>query len=839
MFERFNGNVVPFADESTSTNRTVFGSETQSDDIDDNLNADFKKGWEIVGLNDNPTREDFNAMGYTLGYLTSYLYQNGVAEYNLLQEYKTNSIAIGTDGNIYQSLVDNNIGNSLTDTTKWVCIASKNSIVNSIAELKTISNIESINVLGYYEKGDGGGGTFYWDETSTETDNGGTIIQATGITTGRWKRVFSGAVNVKWFDVKQEVNTTNLTNNATIFKYMLENFENIEIIDFDFSIGNFVSTAIKTKVLKLANSKLTLDGGNIDLTLSGNLVIDLLDGGIINGGLRYAILSVDAAVGTTVIPVEVGHTFRVGDRVTNGNSGDESFPDADRGNPAYKPNYITAISTNTITIQNEVGDYTGTPLFKNWYITNALFDKGGIILRGVGKVNILGGRIEDSSGGYWVTTRDNIEVETFSTEFYGQGLDGFYMGESSSIIHNDTYIHKSYGTAKQLVAFYSSKDFVINGGKVNRGNYDVDFYMVGSNCGKVIANNCTFDGKNTLLIAPEQISSFTGLPITSVYNYIGDALHSYTIVNGGAISSYKGFEANDCKFINYQRSISGTTFTFAPTALQTILDIKFNNCELCCSPFYTTNNANIVVNNILLNDLEIDSLEYYPTGYGTESTRAKIKYSGKTIIDNKNRTDNHVIVGDFDSLTVKGGGTFRLGSNENRVIEQLTIIDTYCSGTLAKARKQEPIINLIGSGSVQTSAFSNSTDYIKDLILPVNNTVWYDIAPIPVGETSTVLFKIDFIPFKLYGSTRTFAGSAIAWIPIDGTEHYITMPTFGYSSLTYPVAKWNTSVLGASWLVGDTSIKLRVVSGQIQVGILGFAYEVAIKTKTTALNKKY
>ena len=60
MIARFNGNVVPFADDSTSTNRTVFGGVTQSDAIDDNLNADFKKGWEIVGLNDNPTREDFN-----------------------------------------------------------------------------------------------------------------------------------------------------------------------------------------------------------------------------------------------------------------------------------------------------------------------------------------------------------------------------------------------------------------------------------------------------------------------------------------------------------------------------------------------------------------------------------------------------------------------------------------------------------------------------------------------------------------------------------------------------------------------------------------------------------
>lgn len=151
MFERFNGNVVPFADESTSTNRTVFGSETQSDDIDDNLNADFKKGWEIVGLNDNPTREDFNAMGYTLGYLISYLYQNGVAEYNLLQKYKTNSIAIGADGNIYISVsgdeITPNQGNSLSDANYWKVLFGYKlperdnlSILDSSLELSSTKN---------------------------------------------------------------------------------------------------------------------------------------------------------------------------------------------------------------------------------------------------------------------------------------------------------------------------------------------------------------------------------------------------------------------------------------------------------------------------------------------------------------------------------------------------------------------------------------------------------------------------------------------------------------------------------------------------------------------------
>jgi len=124
MIARFNGNVVPFADDATSTNRTVFGGTTQSDLIDDNLNTNFKKGWEIVGLNDNPTREDFNAMGYTLGALISYLYEMGISEWNASQNYRANSRVIGSDGIIYKAktgtdLSPNVNNNPTTDTMNW------------------------------------------------------------------------------------------------------------------------------------------------------------------------------------------------------------------------------------------------------------------------------------------------------------------------------------------------------------------------------------------------------------------------------------------------------------------------------------------------------------------------------------------------------------------------------------------------------------------------------------------------------------------------------------------------------------------------------------------------
>lgn len=89
---------------------------------------------------------------------------------------------------------------------------------NIVSELKTqIGNANTrVNVLGYTTSGDGGGGEFYWDSTSTEPDNGGTIFQVTGVTTGRWKRVFSGGtLNVLWFGVKCDYTSSSTTNNVS------------------------------------------------------------------------------------------------------------------------------------------------------------------------------------------------------------------------------------------------------------------------------------------------------------------------------------------------------------------------------------------------------------------------------------------------------------------------------------------------------------------------------------------------------------------------------------------------------------------------------------------------
>lgn len=89
--------------------------------------------------------------------------------------------------------------------------------VSNIAALKALAKPSapgSAIVRGYSADNDGGGGWFVWDATSTATDNGGTIIAPNAGGTGRWRRQYSGFVNIKWFGAKGD----GVTNDQTAFQ---------------------------------------------------------------------------------------------------------------------------------------------------------------------------------------------------------------------------------------------------------------------------------------------------------------------------------------------------------------------------------------------------------------------------------------------------------------------------------------------------------------------------------------------------------------------------------------------------------------------------------------------
>lgn len=78
-------------------------------------------------------------------------------------------------------------------------------------------------VLYYDTINDGGGGDFFWNASSTAADDGGTILQVTGLATGRWFRLYSGAINVKWFGAKGNGSTDDTAALQHLFQVVGDN----------------------------------------------------------------------------------------------------------------------------------------------------------------------------------------------------------------------------------------------------------------------------------------------------------------------------------------------------------------------------------------------------------------------------------------------------------------------------------------------------------------------------------------------------------------------------------------------------------------------------------------
>jgi len=121
--ERVDADLVPFAQNNSSGYRFAFGTDTATDDINANYNDNIKKGWGTTP-NEFPEVEDFNAFAYTSGYLTSYLYQMGISEWNNKQNYRQYSRVIGSDGKIYKAKTGTDLApnvnlNPTTSRANW------------------------------------------------------------------------------------------------------------------------------------------------------------------------------------------------------------------------------------------------------------------------------------------------------------------------------------------------------------------------------------------------------------------------------------------------------------------------------------------------------------------------------------------------------------------------------------------------------------------------------------------------------------------------------------------------------------------------------------------------
>lgn len=137
----------------------------------------------------------------------------------------TNPIQLDADGQCdlylddavsYRIILKNSAGVTQFDKDRIASLGSTQvQSFNSIAALRLRSGTTIANAaktLGYYSAGDGGGNSFYWDSTSTATDNGGTVIKPTAVSgAGRWLAVDTSVVKFEQFGAYANGSTNDYT----------------------------------------------------------------------------------------------------------------------------------------------------------------------------------------------------------------------------------------------------------------------------------------------------------------------------------------------------------------------------------------------------------------------------------------------------------------------------------------------------------------------------------------------------------------------------------------------------------------------------------------------------
>lgn len=158
-------------------------------------------------------------------------------------------------------------------------------LLGTVASLRAASvGVGTVYVAGYYAALDGGGGAFYWDNTDTTTaDNGGTCIVPTNgglAATGRWKRIWTGPLNTRWFGVNpsQSDNTQAMQNAITFACVDLTHSPGATLIGqevftpagyhrFSFDMG---TSGLSTITINADNVRITGEGSGTQFTVRGS-----------------------------------------------------------------------------------------------------------------------------------------------------------------------------------------------------------------------------------------------------------------------------------------------------------------------------------------------------------------------------------------------------------------------------------------------------------------------------------------------------------------------------------------------------------------------------------------
>ena len=142
MAEKLERKVMEIYGENAATRDIIaYGSDiagniVETKDPDVIQTEAYKTGVRsaVVG-NNSTTLQNRQALDFLFSRQLKYLYQHGVAEWGADETYFVNSLAVGSNGNLYVSLTDNNKGNDpVTDTTNWHAFPTPAQLAQKVAK---------------------------------------------------------------------------------------------------------------------------------------------------------------------------------------------------------------------------------------------------------------------------------------------------------------------------------------------------------------------------------------------------------------------------------------------------------------------------------------------------------------------------------------------------------------------------------------------------------------------------------------------------------------------------------------------------------------------------------
>ena len=479
---------------------------------------------------------------------------------------------------------------------------------DTIAALQGIAsatNGDLAQVYGYYARGDGGGGEFYWDSTSTDTDNGGTVIKATAITTGRWIRLDVALITPEMYGA---VGDGDGIGGGTDDTTALQAWASSTILDKSLS-----STYLCNDILTFSQHSSIKGGGSgiskIDFTgatggFSGNRCVDFTQGSF------SAIADLNAAVaeGDSQIVFAAAHGLAKGDIFVISNPTSSSWS-GHLANFKAGEMCVVAEVVNSTTVNMLEPLYDG---YASAAVDCYRFDYGTVNMEGVQFIGI------GSASGVTTLFASHIAHSSFKDVFVSSGGDrAIDIRHAFNVDFNGTsyqYNSDTPGNAQYGLVISFCQDMRVN------GNFQGERHAVttGSNssAGAIVNRNIHISGNLKSLIRAAldfhgniEHSSFDGGTINGCVAIGGDynAIRNCTILGNTDIETGKLIRFREMLGCNFELSnITGRSQgNPVDDGGSGLIDAGGNNSTTLTSN--TTRGGTIRIDNVLMEGLNSTS----------------------------------------------------------------------------------------------------------------------------------------------------------------------------------------------------------------------------------------